>query len=120
MEELSRTEFARLNATEREAYLSALLGDCDDNVSNRESDSDDNDWPPDDILPERETLDSDEYNIHNQEIPAALEIDTSTEEDDEEDEDVEEEREEEGESDREDQAAAMETPCAYIAKDKTV
>ncbi|XP_018395958.1 PREDICTED: piggyBac transposable element-derived protein 4-like [Cyphomyrmex costatus] len=120
MEELSRAEFARLNAAEKERYLIEILGN-DDNESIRTSDSDDDDWVPDEILSERDASDSDE--------PVddlAQEIDAPTEEDDEENEDTEEEREEEGEAEaqREDQAAAAaragETPSTYIAKDKTV
>ena len=48
--------YLRLNATEKETYLTAILGDDDE--SNKASDSDDDDWLPDEILPE--ILDSDE------------------------------------------------------------
>ncbi|XP_018337473.1 PREDICTED: uncharacterized protein LOC108745675 [Trachymyrmex septentrionalis] len=98
-----------LNATEKETYLTAILGDDDE--SNKASDSDDDDWLPDEILPE--ILDSDE---------SAVDL---------EDEDAEEKGEEEGEaeaqsnkSEREDQTAPAalteKIPSAYITKDKIV
>ena len=67
MEELSRAEFARLNAAEKDAYLNVILGD-DDNESNVAFDSEDDDWLPDEVLPESATSDSDKpadnCNIH--------------------------------------------------------
>ncbi|EFN72850.1 hypothetical protein EAG_08204 [Camponotus floridanus] len=55
---LSTPQIQALNQTEKEAYLNAILGD-DDDESDEVSDSDD-DWLPNEILPKREALDSDE------------------------------------------------------------
>ncbi|KMQ90087.1 hypothetical protein RF55_10190 [Lasius niger] len=80
-----------LSAAEREAYLNRILGN-DDDESDRASDSEDDDWLPDEVLPERVASDSDEPadDLGNQEVPAAQKNDEPTEEDDEEDEDAEE------------------------------
>ncbi|CAB3242765.1 unnamed protein product [Arctia plantaginis] len=45
MEQLSRDEFSRLSATERNTYLKKLLGE-NDSDSSAPSDSDDEDWIP--------------------------------------------------------------------------
>ncbi|XP_046623021.1 SH3 domain-binding glutamic acid-rich protein-like [Neodiprion virginianus] len=45
MEQLSRAEYARLSATERNEYLKKLLGEHDSDSSGV-SDSDDEDWIP--------------------------------------------------------------------------
>jgi len=113
--------YLRLNFDERQAYLDAMLGKDDE--SNVESDSEDEDWLPDDGMPENAASDSDEIidNIDNQGF-SAHEID-----DEEDDEDIDKEEEEEGEgseSEAEDEAAtaarAGEIQNSYIGKDKTV
>lgn len=71
--------YLRLNQTEKEAYLNAILGDDDDESDEVASDSD-GDWLPNEILPEREALDSDESGVDNQEIAVAQEIDAPSEE----------------------------------------
>ncbi|KAL1489351.1 hypothetical protein ABEB36_014264 [Hypothenemus hampei] len=116
-EELSRSEFARLNRAQREEYLRTLLGSYDEQ-SEVEDDSDDEDWLPNEALTEMEPSDggatsesaqddeesdseSDENDIEEEELSltkcTSATRDTSTI-----------------------QEALTKTISTYIAKDKTI
>ncbi|XP_065648005.1 uncharacterized protein LOC136077735 [Hydra vulgaris] len=120
MEELSIAEFERLCDVEKKAYLVALIGSNSD-ISSNNSDGEDGDWVPNNML-ELEVSDNDDnaYISDPQEIPMQKELDISAEEDKENEEEIEASQGENSDNERNDKSAVeaqkAESQSTYIAK----
>nr|XP_022906882.1 uncharacterized protein LOC111418576 [Onthophagus taurus] len=107
-EELSRSEFARLNHVQRDTFLKRLLGD--DEESEFEDDSEDEDWLPGEALAEEPLSDTEN----------ADEAPEGEGEGDVESDESESESESQAAGTSATDEAGTENDNAYIAKDKTV